>query len=340
MYLFILNRFSCLSKEDVTEEECESLKCCYQIPDDLFSEMPWCYHSVPSEYAYEVSNASSIPMYTSYYDTVTINDRTEQKNVRRADYKLGSSDSLSFNLNPLLPETQYGGETWPVQVLIERGGDDLLRITFSSPGHEEGTLLKDNSFYSSPATEPKLDVQVIQDEGGAFNLTVFRAGNQDQTIFQTMFGPFVMADGYMEFTSTIPSSTVFGLGSRYSEMLSPKFEEFEEWTMNSLEHSVSNYSIPETHPVYMGIEEPEGIAHGVYMRSSTPLRISTVPAPGFSYKTLLGSFRILVMAGPRPEDVSQQYASIVGLPAFLPYWAYGFHMCRTVAEGRQQSAYK
>lgn len=46
------------------------------------------------------------------------------------------------------------------------------------------------------------------------------------------------------------------------------------------------------------------------------------------YNTLGGVLDFYFVAGPSPIDVSRQYAEVVGLPAMMPYFGFGFHQCR------------
>lgn len=285
--------------------------------------IPTCYHSQPSEYGYEVNSSF---------------------NREKASYRLGDSASMLINMNFIeskLNATPYGGSLWPVQLIVERGGDDVVRLTLSSPGHEEGTLLTDPFAETATTNGSKLDVLVTQNENEAFNVTVYRIDTpKNQTIFSTIFGPLIVGEGYIEFTTIIPSKYVIGMGSRMSSHQNPDFDDFEKWSFNSLDPSFGDSSLPSTHPFYMCLEPATGNVHGVYLKSSTPLQIGTIPAPGFSFRAHMGAFRILVMAGPDPTDVSRQFTDIVGRPSLPPYWTFGFHMCRTTKGDKQESTYR
>jgi len=34
------------------------------------------------------------------------------------------------------------------------------------------------------------------------------------------------------------------------------------------------------------------------------------------------------LGGDTPVEVARQYAAVVGTPAEVPYWSFGFHQCR------------
>lgn len=85
------------------------------------------------------------------------------------------------------------------------------------------------------------------------------------------------------------------------------------------------------HPVYF--EHRLSGTHGVFFVNSNGMdvKINNTGISGsqyLEYNTLGGVLDFYFMAGPTPVEVSQQYAEVVGLPAMMPYWGFGFHNCR------------
>lgn len=75
------------------------------------------------------------------------------------------------------------------------------------------------------------------------------------------------------------------------------------------------------------MEIRDGKAHGILLLNSNGMDI--LLQPGFiTYRVLGGVFDFYVFAGPTPQDVLRQYLEVVGKPAMMPYWSFGWHQCR------------
>jgi alpha-glucosidase len=72
--------------------------------------------------------------------------------------------------------------------------------------------------------------------------------------------------------------------------------------------------------------------HGVFLLNANGMDINIdVTSSGqqyLEYNTIGGVLDFYFFAGPSPVDVAQQSAEVLGLPAMVPYWTYGFHQCK------------
>ena len=56
--------------------------------------------------------------------------------------------------------------------------------------------------------------------------------------------------------------------------------------------------------------------------------MTTLPAPGLTYRTIGGLLEFFVFMGPRPEEVVEQYTRLIGRTVMPAYWSLGFQICR------------
>ncbi|RWS18316.1 lysosomal alpha-glucosidase-like protein, partial [Leptotrombidium deliense] len=81
------------------------------------------------------------------------------------------------------------------------------------------------------------------------------------------------------------------------------------------------------HPFYLAMEK-DGSAHGVYFHNTNAMDIVVQPGSTITYRTVGGRLDFFFVLGPKPDDVTSQYTTIVGRPFLPPYWSLGFHLCR------------
>lgn len=81
-----------------------------------------------------------------------------------------------------------------------------------------------------------------------------------------------------------------------------------------------------SHPFYLSSTPGQG-SFGVFLLNSHAMEMTTSDHK-LTYDVLGGTFDFYFLSGPSAMDVIRQYSEVVGRPAKMPYWAFGFHMCR------------
>ncbi len=94
---------------------------------------------------------------------------------------------------------------------------------------------------------------------------------------------------------------------------------------NSVNETRANLNA--VHPFYLCME-PDGNAHGVFFLNSNAQEVTLGPAPSLVYRTIGGQLDLFFFPGPKPEDVIQQYLTLIGFPAMPAYWALGYQQSR------------
>ncbi|XP_071537823.1 lysosomal alpha-glucosidase-like isoform X2 [Panulirus ornatus] len=309
-------RFDCLPSSVPGENHCHSLGCCYDvmIQSDVYA--PLCFHSVPSEYGYTIQKTKS-----SSSSSSSSSSAIRSKPVT---YKMGDQQELTLNLTSLRDKTIFNTTAWPLQMKVQRQGDDLLRLLLWSPSNNEYV---DDDFQPADAADAQLDVIVEEKEGGEFNITILRVAT-NETLIETVYGPLIYGEKYIEITSKIPTRDLYGLGQRDNIELSPNFDHRDRWALFSREDVAKTGATYGVHPFLMNFER-SGKMYGLYLRNSAPVEVGVLPIPALVFRAVGGALDLRLMAGPSPRDVTRQYTRMVGLPALPPYWALGYHLCRT-----------
>nr|XP_045585810.1 maltase-glucoamylase, intestinal-like [Procambarus clarkii] len=310
-------RFPCVPGEVLREDTCHALGCCYDLQFESDTYAPKCFHSVPSEYDYIVVSEQNATLEPSYPITRRMGDDVE----------------LIIELSSLRSKTNIGTPAWPLQVKLQRQGNDVVRILLWSP--ENDTFSKDD-FVPEAGSDHQLEVVVEEHEGGDFNITIIRVST-NETVMETVFGPLIYGEKYMEISSKIPTYHLYGLRKRNTYSLSPDFVKRERLSFYNREGEVGNGSTYGSHPFFMNFEKT-GKMFGVYLKNSGPVEIDFVPIPAVVFRAVTGTLDLRVMAGPAPRDISRQYTNMVGRPAFPPYWALGYHLCRTTSNDTEYDA--
>ncbi|KAH8921253.1 glycoside hydrolase family 31 protein [Atractiella rhizophila] len=152
-----------------------------------------------------------------------------------------------------------------------------------------------------------------------------RRTESDEILFKTD-GPLVFADQYLRIATSLgENANIYGLG-QHSETFRLPTENLTRtlWNVDGWDTPVGT-NLYGSHPIYF--EQRESGTHGVFLLSSNGMDVKRSQSL-LEYNVIGGVFDFYFLAGPTPADVARQYAQIVGLPAEMPYWSYGFHQCR------------
>ena len=161
-----------------------------------------------------------------------------------------------------------------------------------------------------------------------FSFAVLR--QTGEVLFNTSGSPMIFESQYLGLRTALPPDpNLYGLG-----------EHSDRFRLNTTNYtrtlwSRDAYGIPAgtnlygNHPVYVDHRGEDG-THGVLFMNSNGMDIKINDTAGqyLEYNTMGGVFDFYFFAGPSPVEVAQQISEVVGLPAMMSYWTFGYHQCR------------
>lgn len=121
-------------------------------------------------------------------------------------------------------------------------------------------------------------------------------------LLDSTYGPLVVSPDYVEMSTSVPSTSIFGLGAA-GERRTSFVRSFASYPKLAIHHRQGAEGF---HPFFMGVDPLDGNFHGVYWDNAYPLEVQLSPAPAVSFRSMGGNAVIHLLSGPAPADVSYQ----------------------------------
>ncbi|CAN0870707.1 Alpha-xylosidase 1 [Linum grandiflorum] len=248
------------------------------------------------------------------------------------------------------PNEIYGPDIPLLHLFVKHETEDRLRVHITDAEKQRWEVpynLLPRDQPPSPTSTNNLQNGAVQESFSSgelifnytedpFSFTVTRKSS-GQTLFSSgseesdPFGTMVFKDQYLEISTKLPpEASLYGLGES-TRPSGIKLRSGESYTLYTTDNSAThlNMNLYGSHPVYMDLRNLKGkaYAHGVLLLNSNGMDVF-YSGSSLTYKVIGGVFDFYFFAGPTPLSVVDQYTSLIGRPAPMPYWAFGFHQCK------------
>uniref|UniRef100_A0AC35U2U3 P-type domain-containing protein n=1 Tax=Rhabditophanes sp. KR3021 TaxID=114890 RepID=A0AC35U2U3_9BILA len=291
----ITSRLDCFPDPNASQDACIARGCIWDNTGDQTDQtIPLCY----------------FPTNTGY---------VLQKNNGDGSYVLGKSANS--------PANPFGADIQQLNLKTTQLGQTLkVSIGVSGRYIPPVPLLEDAMWSASDSFN-----FVPNNDTGTFYFNVNRKSN-NRNIFDTSIGGLLFSDKFIQIATYLPSKNFYGLGEEVHHTIRHDFSVYTTWGLfdrDMAPDSVdpNDHNLYGVHPFYM-VVEPDGQAHGVLIFNSNAQEFVTGPAPHLVYRTIGGQLDLYFFPGPNPEDVIQQYNSLIGRPFLPPLWSLGFQLSR------------
>ncbi|KAI0204191.1 glycosyl hydrolases family 31-domain-containing protein [Astrocystis sublimbata] len=226
----------------------------------------------------------------------------------------------------------YGTDIKDLKLLVEYQTDSRLHVKIYDADLQvyqvsESVLPRPPS-QNVDKPDSKLSFTLTADP---FSFFVART-DPDEILFNTNGTQLIFESQYVNIRTSLPDDpNLYGLGE-HSDSFRLSTDNYKRTLWNAESPFIpENSNLYGSHPNYLEHRGEAG-SHGVALLSSNGMDININKTDSgeqyLEYNILGGVIDLYFLAGPTPTDVSKQYADVVGLPAMMSYWTFGFQQCK------------
>lgn len=279
----------------INEGSCLAKGCCW-YPEGSGSLQPWCYYK-GSNSGYALSEL--IPTTYGFTANLTLMGKT--------------SSDFGDDIETLKLDIIY--ETASIlHIRINNKQESRYEIPQSIISRSTATEVRKaiETLYSFEYTTNPFTFQVIRNADG---VNIFN--NKDSLVFK---------DQFIELSTNYnPSAKTFGLGESARENQALYANEVYTLWNTDIASAVFDVNLYGSFPYYLQVVN--GTAYGVLLLNSNGMDVM-LRDDSLTFTVIGGMLDLYFFVGPTPTDVIDQYTSIVGRPAMVPYFSLGFHNCK------------
>lgn len=188
--------------------------------------------------------------------------------------------------------------------------DEALNIPSPAQAANEMTRLYDVTFQSEPV----------------FGVVIKRRAT-NATIFNTSLPGLAYYPQFLQISTLLPSSYVYGFGEHRHETFLHDMN-YRKWAIFTRDLGPdNNWNLYGAHPVYMNVEG-DGKANMVFLKNSNAMEVFLQPDPSITFRTIGGVLDFYIFVGDSPGHAVSLYTEAIGRPVLPPYWALGYQLSR------------
>ncbi|KAI0521082.1 glycosyl hydrolases family 31-domain-containing protein [Xylaria bambusicola] len=226
----------------------------------------------------------------------------------------------------------YGTDLTDLKLLVEYQTESRLHVKIYDAGLQvyqiQESVLPRPSGEGVLASDAAIQFQLTEDP---VSFSISRTGS-GEVLFSTNGSNLIFESQYVNLRTSLPQNpNLYGLGE-HSDSFRLSTDNYKRTLWNAESPFIPrNSNLYGSHPNYLEHRGEAG-SHGVALLNANGMDININKTDSgdqyLEYNILGGVLDFYFLAGPSPTDVSKQYAEVIGAPAMMSYWTFGFQQCK------------